>query len=78
MKVLALGGCGGMGRYAVRTALEFDFVEEVVVADRDGDAASRFAHECGPVVRAATARARVRPGGSEIEDRIDFAGESFL
>ena len=25
MKVVALGGCGGMGRCAVRTALTYDF-----------------------------------------------------
>ena len=29
MKVIALGGCGGMGRYAVKTALEYDFVKEI-------------------------------------------------
>ncbi len=47
MKVIALGGTGGMGRYAVRTAAGFDFVEQVVVADRDGAAAERFAREIG-------------------------------
>ena len=47
MRILALGGCGGMGRYAVRTALGFDFVEEVLVADRDADAAARFGQQCG-------------------------------
>lgn len=39
MEVLALGGCGGMGRHAVRTALRFDFVDRVIVADRDHAAA---------------------------------------
>ena len=29
MKVLALGGSGGMGRYAVETALTFDGIEPV-------------------------------------------------
>lgn len=53
MKVLALGGCGGMGRYAVRTARGFDFVDEVIVADRDGEAALRFASSCGAKTRAA-------------------------
>ena len=37
-----------MGQYAVRTAVEYDFVEEVVVADLDADAASRFTRGCGP------------------------------
>ena len=35
MKVIALGGCGGMGRYAVRTALGYDFVKEILIADLD-------------------------------------------
>jgi len=47
MKVIALGGTGGMGRYAARTAAGFDFVEKVVIADRDGPAAERFAAEIG-------------------------------
>jgi saccharopine dehydrogenase-like NADP-dependent oxidoreductase len=37
-----------MGRYAVRAALTYDFVGEVVVADIDGDRAAAFAGECGP------------------------------
>lgn len=51
MKVLALGGCGGMGRHAVRTAIGFDFVDEVIVADRDGEAAVSFAKRCGENAR---------------------------
>jgi saccharopine dehydrogenase-like NADP-dependent oxidoreductase len=47
MKVIALGGTGGMGRYAVRTAAGFDFVKEIVIADRDGEAAGRLATEVG-------------------------------
>ena len=31
MKVLALGGSGGMGRYAVETALTFDGTEQIIV-----------------------------------------------
>lgn len=45
MKVVALGGCGGMGQFAVRTAIEFDFVDEIVIADRDGERARSFASE---------------------------------
>jgi saccharopine dehydrogenase-like NADP-dependent oxidoreductase len=48
MKVIAVGGCGGMGQFAVRTALTFDFVREIVVADRDGARARAFAERCGP------------------------------
>jgi len=53
VRVVALGGCGGMGRYAVRTAVEYDFVDEVVVADVDAEAAERFADASGPKTKAA-------------------------
>lgn len=52
MRVVALGGCGGMGQFAVRTALGYDFLEEIVIADRDGDRARSFAEECGPKANA--------------------------
>ncbi len=42
-----------MGRHAVRTALDFDFVDRVVVADRDGGRATAFAEECGDKATAA-------------------------
>ena len=44
MKVLALGGSGGMGRYAVETALTFDGIEQIIVADINEEAASNFAN----------------------------------
>jgi saccharopine dehydrogenase-like NADP-dependent oxidoreductase len=47
MRVVALGGCGGMGQFAVRTALTFDFVDQIVIADRDGKRARLFAERCG-------------------------------
>lgn len=47
MRVVALGGCGAMGRYAVRTALNHDAVEEIVVADLDEGRAAAFAEQCG-------------------------------
>ena len=37
MKVLALGGSGGMGRFAVATLMDFDNVNEVIVADINAD-----------------------------------------
>lgn len=48
MKIVALGGCGGMGRYVVRTALEYDFVSEIVIADLDEKRGRAFADKCGP------------------------------
>lgn len=48
IRVVALGGCGGMGQFAVRTALGFDFVEEIVIGDRDEQRAREFAERCGP------------------------------
>lgn len=47
MKVIALGA-GGMGRYAARTAVAFDFVDELVVADLDATVAARLADSLGP------------------------------
>ena len=44
MKVLALGGSGGMGRYAVETALTFDGIEQIIVADINEDAANSYAN----------------------------------
>ncbi len=45
MKVVGLGGTEEMGRYGARAAAGFDFVEEIVIADLDGEAAGRFAKE---------------------------------
>lgn len=53
MKVVALGGAGAMGRVAARTAAGFDFVDEIVVADRDRAGAERVAADCGARARAA-------------------------
>jgi saccharopine dehydrogenase-like NADP-dependent oxidoreductase len=50
MRVVALGGCGGMGRFAVRTALTYEFVDEIIIADLDGERARAFAQECGQKV----------------------------
>ena len=52
MKVAALGGCGGMGRYAVRTAAAYDFVDEIVVADVDLERAKAFAASVAPKAHA--------------------------
>nr|BFD95714.1 hypothetical protein KitaXyl93_70740 [Kitasatospora sp. Xyl93] len=43
MKLLALGGAGAMGRTATRVAAALPGVHELVVADRDLDAARRTA-----------------------------------
>lgn len=47
MRVLALGGSGGMGRHACRVAAGFR-VDELVIADIDGGRADRLAAELGP------------------------------
>jgi saccharopine dehydrogenase-like NADP-dependent oxidoreductase len=51
MKVICLGGTGGMGRYAARTAAAFDFVDEIVIADLNGTAAETFASQLGGKAR---------------------------
>lgn len=47
MIVIALGGCGEMGRCAVRTALQFPNVDRIVIADRNKSRAVALARECG-------------------------------
>ncbi|ESV58613.1 saccharopine dehydrogenase family protein [Mycobacteroides abscessus MAB_082312_2258] len=47
MKILALGGAGVMGAAAVRAALDVPGVEEIVVADRDLDAAEALVRRLG-------------------------------
>jgi saccharopine dehydrogenase-like NADP-dependent oxidoreductase len=44
MKILALGGCGAMGKVAVETALELDPTLEIIIADLDGAAAEHFSN----------------------------------
>lgn len=43
MIVLALGGSGGMGRFAVETCMNFENISEVIVADINAEAAISFA-----------------------------------
>ena len=43
MKILAIGGSGGMGRFAVAAAQHFDTVEQIVIADLNADSAQSFA-----------------------------------
>ena len=43
MKLLALGGSGGMGRFAVETAMHFDNIEHILVADINETSALTFA-----------------------------------
>jgi saccharopine dehydrogenase-like NADP-dependent oxidoreductase len=57
MKVIVLGS-GGMGRYAAATAARFDFVDELVVADLDGAAASDAAASYGEKARGAAVDVR--------------------
>jgi hypothetical protein len=52
MRIVVLGA-GGMGSHAAKTAAGFDFIDEVVVADRDGAAAARLS-EGSPKLRPAT------------------------
>ena len=47
IRVLALGGCGDMGRFAVQTALDFDFIDRIIIADLNKNSAENFARQCG-------------------------------
>ncbi|MER5619996.1 saccharopine dehydrogenase NADP-binding domain-containing protein [Streptosporangium sp. NPDC002544] len=66
MKILALGGPGAMGRVAVRVATGLPGVQEIVVADRDVDAARRLVREL--------AGSRVRMSAR----KVDVADEAEL
>ncbi len=52
MKILAIGGSGGMGRFAVAAAQHFDHVEQIVVADLNADSAHSFASQMNHKVSA--------------------------
>ncbi|MFQ5478201.1 MAG: saccharopine dehydrogenase family protein [Candidatus Binatia bacterium] len=71
VNIVALGGCGGMGRYAVRTLLDFDFVERLVIADRDVETAVAFAETCGSGAVAAQIDLRDGPGIAKLLDDAD-------
>ncbi|MCH7343157.1 saccharopine dehydrogenase NADP-binding domain-containing protein [Pelomonas sp. CA6] len=43
MRVLALGGCGLMGRHFVETAIRLQAFDHLTIADRNRDAAERYA-----------------------------------
>ena len=43
MKILAIGGCGSMGRYALKAAQNFDAVDQIIIADIDAESAASFA-----------------------------------
>ena len=44
MRVLALGGSGGMGRFAVETSMQFENISKIFVADINADAAIAFSN----------------------------------
>ena len=43
MKILALGGSGGMGRFAVMSLLNFPIISKIIVADLNESSAKQFA-----------------------------------
>ncbi|MBN1472735.1 MAG: saccharopine dehydrogenase NADP-binding domain-containing protein [Syntrophaceae bacterium] len=47
MKVLALGACGGMGRYAAKTLVTQKWCDKIFIADIDGKRAEVFTRELG-------------------------------
>jgi saccharopine dehydrogenase-like NADP-dependent oxidoreductase len=52
MRVLAVGGTGGMGRYACQIVASLDDIDDLVVTDLDEGRASAFAARIGPPARA--------------------------
>lgn len=72
MKVIALGGCGAMGRYAVAALETFDDVDEIVVADIDEERATEYAKNRGPKVIARGVDAADDHSLREVMDGADF------
>lgn len=52
MKILAIGGSGGMGRFAVDAAQHFNTVERIEVADLNEASAQNFAAQLNNKVNA--------------------------
>ena len=51
MKVIILGGCGGMGRYASKAISSFDQIQSLTIADLNKEDAEEFANQLGPQVK---------------------------
>ena len=43
MKILAIGGCGSMGRYAMRAAQHYSSIDKIIIADINKETARTFA-----------------------------------
>ena len=52
MKILAIGGCGSMGRYAMRVAQHYSSIDKIIIADIDKEAAGTFARSLNQKVSA--------------------------
>ena len=52
MKILAIGGCGSMGRYAMRSLQNFSAIEEIIIADINKENAEVFANSLNHKVSA--------------------------
>ena len=50
MRVLALGGSGGMGRFAVETSMQFKNISKIFVADINADAAIALSNTMNEMV----------------------------
>jgi len=51
MKVIILGGCGGMGRYASKTISSFNQIQMLTIADLNKEDAEEFANQLGSQVK---------------------------
>ena len=52
MKILAIGGCGSMGRYAMRAAQNYRAIKEIIIADISRETAETFAKSLNQKVSA--------------------------
>jgi saccharopine dehydrogenase-like NADP-dependent oxidoreductase len=52
MKILAIGGCGSMGRYAMRAAQNYSSIDKIIIADINKETAETFAESLNQKVSA--------------------------
>ena len=67
-----LGGSGGMGRFAVRAALTFDGITEIVVADLNAEGAKAFIESAAIAELAQQASIPLRSVGCDVTDGVSL------
>ena len=73
MKVLALGGSGGMGRYAVQSLYKHSKIKKIYVADINADAAKDFSSNFSDKVESIGLDVTKHESLLEVMSQVDIA-----